>query len=85
MQVLDSGKQSAQENMSLDASLLEQLSPQDPPTLHLYDWKAPSVTYGYFIALDKYLDLKKLKEAEKSLEIDRIVKEAIKESEVEKY
>jgi len=62
LRVLDSGKQSAQENMSLDVRLLEQLSPQDQPILHLYEWKQPSLTYGYFIALDKYLDLKKLKE-----------------------
>ena len=62
MKILDSGKKTAKENMSLDASLLDQLNAQDKPTLHFYDWEKPSLTHGYFISVDKHLDLKKLKE-----------------------
>ena len=69
MQVLDSGKKSAQENMSLDTSLLEQLGPQDQPVLHMYEWKQPSLTYGYFIALDKYLNVGKQILKKKNIEI----------------
>ena len=48
--VLDTGVASAAENMAMDARLLEGLSASDgTPILHLYDWEAPSATYGYFI------------------------------------
>ena len=62
MQVLETRNKSAQDIMSLDAKLLDQLKAQDKPILHFYDWQGPSLTYGYFITLDKYLDLKKLKD-----------------------
>lgn len=36
--------------MEIDAELLERLDASSTsPILHLYDWKVPSATYGYFI------------------------------------
>lgn len=55
--VLDTGSNSAQKNMDLDAKLLEAMRPDDPPILHLYEWEQDSGTYGYFLKPDKYLDL----------------------------
>ena len=46
-QLIESGKKSAEDNMALDASLLEKLDPLGSPILHLYDWVGPSATYGY--------------------------------------
>lgn len=48
--ILNTGKSSAQENMVLDVSLLENMALKEAkPTLHLYDWECDSLTYGYFI------------------------------------
>ncbi len=44
------------ENMQKDRELLDSLDPEGKPILHLYDWKAPSLTYGYFTKIEKYLD-----------------------------
>lgn len=57
MQILDTGVKTAEENMRLDALLLEELSPSGEPILHLYDWAKPSATYGYFVQPEKHLDL----------------------------
>lgn len=43
--IIDSGEATASENMQMDAELLDQL---EEPTLHFYEWKNPSATYGYF-------------------------------------
>lgn len=59
LEVLDTGISSAEENMSFDARLLENLSPNGNPILHLYDWAKPSATFGYFVEPEKHLDLKK--------------------------
>lgn len=56
-QILESGIKSAEENMSLDAKLLESLKKDDDPILHLYGWKKKSATYGYFIKTEDYLNL----------------------------
>jgi lipoate-protein ligase A len=48
---------SAQEIMDLDKKLLENIT---EPTLHFYNWKYPSITYGYFIDPKKYLNLENL-------------------------
>ncbi len=61
MQVIDTGTKSASENMSLDIKLLDNLKAEDEPILHFYDWQKPSLTFGYFIDLKKYLNLAKLK------------------------
>lgn len=55
---LDTGFGTAEENMKIDADLLSQLKPSDDPILHFYDWKQESATYGYFLPVDRYLDLK---------------------------
>jgi lipoate-protein ligase A len=52
MTVIDTGVADAQENMAIDAQLLAEL---ETPILHLYDWAQPSVTYGHFIDVKKYL------------------------------
>lgn len=57
--VLDTGVASAQKNMDLDAKLLEEMGPDDPPLLHLYEWEQDSGTYGYFLKPNQYLDLSK--------------------------
>jgi lipoate-protein ligase A len=47
--VYDTGVNTAEENMRLDAELLEQLKEASEPILHLYDWQGDCATYGYFI------------------------------------
>lgn len=47
--VLNTGVSSAEENMQIDTKLLEELNENSCPTLHLYDWKGDSATYGYFV------------------------------------
>ncbi len=43
--------------MEIDGELLASLQ---EPTLHFYDWKGDSLTYGYFIRLEKFLNLNAL-------------------------
>lgn len=52
LRLINSGPQEAQVNMSQDALLLQDL---EEPTLHLYDWKTPSLTYGHFITPEKHI------------------------------
>lgn len=47
--MLDTGIAPPDKIMSTDSTLLENLSAEALPTLHLYDWNGPSATYGYFI------------------------------------
>lgn len=56
-ELLNTGIKTAEENMQLDRSLLEKLSPQGPAILHLYRWKTPSATYGHFIKPHTLLNL----------------------------
>ena len=55
--ILDTGIHSAKENMELDATLLETLSPDGEPILHFYDWEGDAATYGYFLKPSQLLDL----------------------------
>ena len=41
--------------MGQDAALLQNLAQSAEPILHLYDWQKPSLTYGYFLAPEKFL------------------------------
>jgi lipoate-protein ligase A len=59
LEILDTGISSAKENMSFDEKLLENLTPNENPILHLYSWARPSATYGYFIRPENHLDLTK--------------------------
>src|SRR5690242_9702910 len=56
-EILDTGRQSAEENMRLDAELLEKAESFSKPILHFYDWEGDSATYGYFTDPAKFLDL----------------------------
>lgn len=56
---LDTGTQSAEANMALDAKLLEELKPDGAPILHFYDWLEDSATYGYFLNPSRFLNLAK--------------------------
>lgn len=56
-EILDTGMQSAQENMRLDADLLERADTFSAPVLHLYEWEGESATYGYFTDPGKLLNL----------------------------
>ena len=51
--VVKSDALSAAQNMSLDHERLLSLSSSSEPLLHFYNWKKPSLTYGYFIAPEK--------------------------------
>ncbi|MBN2478823.1 MAG: lipoate--protein ligase family protein [Parachlamydiales bacterium] len=51
--------------MLIDQNLLDNLS--NDPILHFYDWEETSLTYGYFIDIEKFLDLKKAKEKKLSI------------------
>lgn len=54
IQILQTEKASAEENMLFDSKLLEELEPKDSPILHLYEWEFPSATYGHFIDPDRF-------------------------------
>lgn len=55
--ILDTGTRLAEENMLLDAELLETLDPHALPILHFYDWAGDSATYGYFVRPSDFLNL----------------------------
>jgi lipoate-protein ligase A len=65
--VIDSGVKTAEENMRLDAELLENLNPSAEAILHFYDWAYPSATYGYFIKTHNFLNLTAIKNKKISL------------------
>lgn len=58
-EIIDTGCQSAEENMRLDAELLERADALTRPILHLYEWSGDSATYGYFTDPSKLLNLDK--------------------------
>lgn len=58
----DSGRKSAEENMQLDAKLLENLHPDDKPILHFYEWEGDSATFGYFVKPSAFLNLDRAKQ-----------------------
>jgi lipoate-protein ligase A len=51
---IDTGVASAEENMRLDAQMLEAVQ---QPILHFYEWERPSITFGHFIEPSKFLNL----------------------------
>jgi len=59
--ILDTGFRSAEENMLLDAELLDGLDPHASPILHFYDWEGDSATYGYFVKPSDFLNLEEAK------------------------
>lgn len=60
LKVFETGEKTAQENMEMDRVFLETLDPSGPPILHLYRWEKPSLTYGYFVKLEEFVDLKEM-------------------------
>ena len=62
-EILDTGVNSASENMRADALMLEGIERFSKPILHLYEWKGMCATYGYFLDPDKVLNLNGIKEA----------------------
>lgn len=56
-EILDTGVQSAEENMRLDAELLANAESFSKPILHLYEWEGDSATYGYFTNPSTLLNL----------------------------
>lgn len=61
--VLETGDASAEANMEFDGQLLARAGQLKHPTLHIYGWERPSVTFGHFIDPQKVLNLA---EAEKA-------------------
>lgn len=58
MEILDTGRQSAEANMRIDADLLEKADTFSQPVLHLYEWEGDCATFGYFTDPADFLDLK---------------------------
>lgn len=56
-QILYSGSNPAEVNMQRDRLLLDQLEHTQEPILHLYQWEGLCATYGYFLQLERHLDL----------------------------
>jgi len=67
MLTVNSGRNSAAENMRRDGELLEELGKE--PVLHLYEWASPSATYGYFTQPGKFLNLEAM--SRRGLELAR--------------
>jgi lipoate-protein ligase A len=65
--ILDTGKQSAEENMRLDGELLEKADLFPRPILHLYDWSGDSATHGYFTDPCEFLNVENAKKLGLSL------------------
>lgn len=57
MKLIESEPAGAQENMDRDVQLLEAME----PTLHIYAWKNPSVTYGHFFKIEEHFDTEAVK------------------------
>ncbi len=55
--VIHDGVNSASWHMAKDQSLIDSLSSLTAPLIRFYEWKAPTITHGYFINPEKYLKL----------------------------
>lgn len=55
--IINTGENSATENMRIDEALLKSLDPKGLPKLHLYKWKGDCATYGHFSKPENLLDL----------------------------
>ena len=69
LHVIENEERSAEENMRFDEKLLLETAPNSNPILHLYKWRGPSLTHGYFLDPNKFLNLKAL--AENNLNIGK--------------
>ena len=59
IELLTSGALSAKMQMQIDQELLDTLSSRTLPLLRTYSWQRKSITYGYFIDIDAYIDVEK--------------------------
>ncbi|MEM1282852.1 MAG: hypothetical protein AAGG81_04790 [Chlamydiota bacterium] len=59
--IIDTGVNSAQENMDIDRKLLEEVGGNQQPILHQYDWEGLCATYGYFAKPSNLLNLEGVK------------------------
>lgn len=66
-EILDTGEASAQENMQIDAGLLQNL--QERPILHFYEWKQKSATHGYFLKPEEFINIQQAQK--KGLDLGR--------------
>lgn len=53
--IIDTGPNTAFENMEIDRKLLHDLKSDSEPILHFYDWISESATFGHFIDPTLYL------------------------------
>ena len=60
--IIESNQKSPQEIMDIDTRLLEELTENSQPILHLYEWNTPCLTHGYFTNPHKHLHKNKLEE-----------------------
>ncbi|MBA3721838.1 MAG: hypothetical protein H0W88_05500 [Parachlamydiaceae bacterium] len=60
-QIIESDQMAPQAIMQKDADLLNSLSFESQPILHLYEWNCKCLTYGHFIDPAKYLEMDKLR------------------------
>ena len=60
-EILDTGKRSAQDNMAIDAYLLETLAERQGPIVHFYEWEGDAATYGCLTDPKKYLSQEGMK------------------------
>jgi lipoate-protein ligase A len=65
--ILDTGKQSAEENMRLDVELLEKADLFPRPILHLYEWSGDCATHGHFTDPYQFLNGENAKRLELNL------------------
>lgn len=47
--VIETGAAPADVIMAKDVCLLNEMKSEDPPTIHFYEWKGNSATYGHFV------------------------------------
>ena len=55
LNIIDTKKNSAKGNMQLDETFLINL--KDEAVLHFYEFEKPSLTYGYFVDISKFINL----------------------------
>ena len=62
LKIIETTNLDAQSIMDKDAYLLETLDPKGEIIVHFYEWKNPSITYGYFLKPEDFFRLEKLKD-----------------------
>src|SRR5260221_13144552 len=60
--VIDSGPLSAERQMKIDQQLIDSLVSLQSPLFRHYKWEKKSITYGYFLDPNKYIDTQIAKE-----------------------